>query len=108
MVARAERDAGRGGNVLIDEGLIQRILTIAERPVSVNVLRLWLRFCPPFGRILVMGGGDFFRYQQAADRFKNPRVVLGQQYLDRWKVVITINHERLLALLVSSRLATLY
>ena len=89
--------AGSSGDVhwtVVDEGLLQRVLSVYETVQSQRKLRAIVRRALPSSTrvVLVEGGGDpFWRYRDA----KNVRTRLGDDYLRRWFEVVRTNYDGL-------------
>lgn len=79
-------------NLLIDEGFLQRILTIADRPVDNKLLSKLLKYLDIVDQLIIMEGGDFYRFTEDKQKDNSPRVKLGKEYFESWKKLQHTNH----------------
>lgn len=78
--------------VLIDEGLLQRILSIYETKLSASKLKQILLICAKhFNEVIIIDSKYecFKRYKDP----KNLRILLGNEYFEQWKEAVIYNHE---------------
>lgn len=82
---RAESQSRRGASVVfVDEGLLQRILTIFDNPIDGRHAAFILKMTPVAEIVVVMTGGEFGRFTEADNRFNSPRVSRGEEKLHEW------------------------
>lgn len=70
---------------LIDEGLIQRVLTVADGIVDNKILFKLLKPLNKLDRLVIMEGGDWHRFVNDYQKDNSPRVKLGQEYFQSWQ-----------------------
>lgn len=70
--------------LLIDEGMIQRLLSLTAQNRVDEYLILILPLVGSHG-LVVIRGGSFERYEVADDRYCSPRFVQGKEAYDTWK-----------------------
>ena len=85
--------------VLIDEGLLQRILSVYDRVLSDEEVRRVLAHARTAERVVVCRGGDFSRFVSEPDRFNSPRVRAGEEHLRQWIATVRANASRIAAAL---------
>ena len=68
----------------IDEGLIQRMLTIFDNPLSPRHIKFLLRMTPLPDAVVVVRGGEFGRFTAASNRLNSPRTKKGEERLQEW------------------------
>jgi hypothetical protein len=75
MAARAIAEARdrRGAIMLIDEGMLQRVLTIFDEVLPSEKITSIVRHTPLPGALIVLSGGNFARFTDAPDRMNSPR-----------------------------------
>ncbi|MFA7302326.1 MAG: hypothetical protein WC030_01080 [Candidatus Paceibacterota bacterium] len=85
MAARmfAEREDARK-MIYIDEGILQRLLTVFDRPLSQREAAFMLRTMPLPDVVVLVRGGDFERFRLAQNRGNSPRVQQGDVALSVW------------------------
>lgn len=71
-------------NFIIDEGLFQRLLSVAPYPLSEKRARVLVRQIGDAGAIIIVQGGNFSRFIDEPDRSISPRVYLGENYFHNW------------------------
>ncbi|MBP9771673.1 MAG: hypothetical protein KBD16_01990 [Candidatus Pacebacteria bacterium] len=76
------------GIAVVDEGLLQRVLSVYERPITVAYAGRIVRFLNPDYVLFVTSiEREFHRYVDPL----HPRCLLGEAYMARWKEVIRHN-----------------
>ena len=85
--------------VLVDEGLLQRLLTVFDRPIEKTQVARLLPKAYRNGtvRIVHMTGGDFYRFESERQKDNSPRVKQGRAYLDAWKELQRENSSRIVS-----------
>jgi len=80
---------------LIDEGLIQRILSISETKISIESVKQYLKHIPKADIIVVVENKptEFYRFKESPHRHKSPRLHLGEKYFENWMKITRHNHE---------------
>jgi hypothetical protein len=75
MAARAMAEARdrRDAIIFIDEGMLQRILTVFDTALSPEEITSLVHHTPLPGALLVLPGGSFARFVDAPDRMNSPR-----------------------------------
>ena len=86
--------------VLIDEGLLQRVLSVYDRLLSDEEIRRVLAHAHTAERVVVCRGGDFSRFVSEPDRFNSPRVRAGEEHLRQWIATVRANASRIAAVLM--------
>ena len=99
MAARAEAESGHFRTALIDEGLLQRMLTIFDVPLSRRHIKFLLTMTPLAQVVVCMYGGEFSRFAAARNRFNSPRVSGGEERLRTWMQVVEMNASLIASLL---------
>ena len=100
MAARAGAErADRSQIAFVDEGLLQRLLTIFDSPLSSRRIAFLLRMPPLPNVVVVVRGGEFWRFTIAHNRSNSPRVKGGEVRLQEW-----MRNVRATAALVESEL----
>lgn len=70
---------------LIDEGVFQRILSVASKSFSKNEALKILRILSVIDSdVVIVGGGNFGRFVSEPDRMTSPRNKLGSLYFNNW------------------------
>lgn len=87
--------------VYIDEGMVQRMLTVFDEPIPDNFARLLLHLTPLPDVVIAVHGGTFERFTLASNRGNSPRLRYGTEALDRWMRAVRGNFSLMLALLPS-------
>ncbi len=79
---------------LIDEGLMQRLLSIVPEILNKNQAKRLVTFLGPLSKnIVVVSGGDFGRFLVASDKMTSRRNQLGDQYMTKWVQRVSQNTE---------------
>jgi hypothetical protein len=81
--------------VVIDEGLLQRILTLFDEPLSPSRVNFLLAHTPMPDLAVVVQGGDFRRFTRKAGYEKSPRVRQGKEQFEQWQKAVAVNAERI-------------
>jgi len=68
----------------IDEGFLQRILTIFDTPLTARHINFILKMTPLPDQVVVIHGGEFGRFTTASNRHNSPRVRGGEEKLQAW------------------------
>ncbi len=77
---------------IIDEGIFQRVLSVAPRQLSYSQIQSISQLIPRvFGVVVVMNGGSFSRFVAEPDKMTNPRNQMGVAYFDTWVAAVTAN-----------------
>lgn len=76
--------AARSSVTFIDEGLLQRMLTIFDNPLSPRHIKFLLRMTPRPDAVIVVRGGEFGRFTAAPNRLNSPRAKKGEKLLQEW------------------------
>lgn len=90
--ARFQKARQVHGPALLDEGTVQRVLSVLEHNVSETEMSRILSYTPLPDIILILSGGTFGRFFDADKKDKSPRANLGTEYLSGWKETIEHNH----------------
>ena len=90
MAARSHAERS-DGVVFLDEGMVQRLLSIFDTPLSEQKVRFLLHHTPMPDAVVVLSGGGFSRFTEAPNRFNSPRVQQGKERFEEWKRVIQTN-----------------
>lgn len=77
--------------VCIDEGLLQRVLSIFEIALTPAQMERALSHIPMPNGAIYMGDGDFSRFLVASDASDSPRVQQGTERLNKWMLVVKHN-----------------
>ncbi len=94
MAARSRAEALPKKTVaFIDEGMVQRILSLFDKPLSKKHIRFLLRVTPAPDLAIIMKGGDFGRFMTAEDRLGSVRALAGRVPLEQWIKIVTQNAE---------------
>lgn len=100
MAARAEAEnRNRSQLMFIDEGLLQRMLTIFDTPLTRRHITFLLKMTPLSDVVVIVRGGEFGRFVTAHNRLNSPRVKVGEKRFQEW-----MNNVRANALVVESLL----
>lgn len=75
----------------VDEGLLQRILTVFDKPLSSRHIKFLLTMTPLSDVVVVVRGGEFGRFTVESDRQNSPRVNRGEQQLQEWMQNVRTN-----------------
>jgi hypothetical protein len=77
--------AKRAGNMLVDEGIMQRVLASFERKLSAaEADSIIMSLKHALGAVLLFRGGNMDRFFSYDDAHDSPRVRLGEAYLTQW------------------------
>ncbi|OGY94845.1 MAG: hypothetical protein A2406_04550 [Candidatus Komeilibacteria bacterium RIFOXYC1_FULL_37_11] len=79
--------------VLLDEGLLQRVLTIADSEIDNRLLDKLLKHLNKLGHLIIMEGGDWQRFVKYSNKENSPRVKMGQEYLESWQNLQSKNND---------------
>ena len=79
---------------IIDEGLLQRLLTVFDTPVPTEKIYRFLPKTYPT-QVIHMRGGDFYRFEREEKKDNSPRVKMGKAYFESWKALQRENNERI-------------
>lgn len=85
--------------VLVDEGLLQRALSVYESALSPEETARMREHARYSKCVVVCRGGDFSRFTSEPDRFNSPRVRQGPERLARWMEIVRTNASRIEAIL---------
>lgn len=91
MSARAMAERSRASFVFVDEGLLQRLLTIFDEPLSPRHIGFLISMTPLSDAVVVVKGGEFGRFTVAHNRFDSPRVKVGEERLQKWMENVRMN-----------------
>lgn len=92
MAARAYAERSDPQHIAyIDEGLLQRIVTIFDTPLSKRHAAFLLRMTPLPDVAIVMRGGTFGRFTTADNRTNSPRVQQGEEAFTAWTESVHAN-----------------
>lgn len=98
-VAKYEKALSQRGISIIDEGMVQRILTVFEHKVSEKTIKKALNNILIPDIMVISVDGTFDRFVKWDNKNNSPRCKKGQKYLEDWKDIITHNHDILLKVL---------
>lgn len=92
MAARALSErVGHSQVTFVDEGLLQRLLTIFDTPLSPRHIAVLLKATPLPDMVVIVRGGEFGRFTTADNRFNSPRVKGGENRLQDWMQSVRTN-----------------
>lgn len=96
----SQASRGTAGIMVVDEGLVQRMLSIFETKKDVRALGRALRFTPkPALYILVSGNPELYFKRYEGEGEGNIRAKLGSEYQQQWQDVVRHNHSVILEVL---------
>ena len=91
MAARAVAESSQSRIAFIDEGVLQRILTVFDVPLSERHIKFLLMVTPLSPVVVCVRGGEFGRFAAAHNRFDSPRVQGGEKKLRTWMQTVKTN-----------------
>ncbi|MFA6466926.1 MAG: hypothetical protein WCV71_03635 [Patescibacteria group bacterium] len=77
---------------LVDEGLLQRVLTISDNLVDDKSLDKLLKYLVSPVHLIIMEGGVFHRFITDEQKDNSPRLKLGQDYFVAWQNMLEKNN----------------
>lgn len=79
-------------NYIIDEGLVQRILSVSDVVINDSLFNKLLVYLSCVDRFVFVEGGDFYRFTQDSQKFNSPRMKFGQDYFQSWQKLLIDNN----------------
>jgi GTPase SAR1 family protein len=90
--------------LLIDEGMLQRFLSVAYRPITEVEAKRMIKFLDDLqAAVVIVEGGDFDRFVHQPDRIMSPRNKLGDAYFKKWSENLMQNFETLNSVLENNK-----
>ncbi len=89
--AKIQKASFSNNTYIIDEGLIQRILSIYETNLTEQKIKSILNYVVISDKILFIKGGLFDRFVFDHDKNNSPRFKMGEKYMKDWSVILTNN-----------------
>lgn len=88
---------------IIDEGLLQRGLSLFEDILDDNKIRVMISHIPVKCVYLVFSGGKFERFTTESDKENSPRFRRGSDYYEKWQRIVVQNSNTISAFLENSK-----
>ncbi len=77
---------------LIDEGIAQRLLSVAPRKFTLNESEKYIKLISKINSpIILTSGGNFSRFEIEPDRMTSKRNILGNKYYKNWSENLAYN-----------------
>lgn len=78
---------------IIDEGFLQRILSMYEHQLTEQEIKKTLKYSLFPDKVLFIKGGGFDRFLKEEDRINSYRYKKGEAYIENWISILTSNTE---------------